>query len=457
MDLSPWQRIARTEVEGRRVVVCAPLAAMTDDAVGRLLDLGATGVFAVGLGRGTGQPPSESLDGYVSFDVRADSVVDQFDQHRRILGDPPERLRRTLDEFDPDCEARVLGSAFIGVAEIAGREVYGRQPAELARWEDKLRAEEVWDAAGLVREPAVVVPLDAGMVRDAVDEMDAGSGAVVAADGWHGAAERTRWITHADQVAGVVSEWSGVAEQVRVMPFIEGVPCSIHAVVFPDDVFAFFPVELFVLRRAGTTDLVYSGTGATWKPAPADREYMRSIAGAVGRVLREMVGYRGGVTIDGVMGRDGFCPTELNTRLGSGFAHAGGALPDMPWGAVQRALREGVEMPVPEVEVLDEIERRLAASRPVRGIRYGSWRRTHSTTTFGLDSVDGTTTVVDDAESAPGMARVGPHAMGTMIFVQPPGSEMGTRAAPAVADALRAVDRRLGFGLGPLEAAPSVR
>lgn len=457
MDLSPWQRVARAEVEGRRVVICAPLAAVTEGVVRRLRDLGAAGVFVVGLGRGTGDPPSDDLDGYVVFDIRADSVVDQFDQHREILRDPPERLREALDAFDPSCEARVLGSAFVGVAEIAGREVYGMQPAEFSRWEDKLLAEEVWDAAGVDREPAAVVPLSAAEVRDAVIEMDSGTGAVVAADGWHGAAERTRWIRHPREVAEVVSEWSGIAGRVRVMPFIEGVPCSIHAVVFPDAVYAFFPVELIVLRRPGTSDLVYSGTAATWRPAQGDREHMRSVAASAGRALREMIGYRGGITIDGVMGRDGFRPTELNTRLGSGFAHATAALPDMPWGAIQRALREGVAVPVPDSGILDEIERRFVDDPPVRGIRYGSWRRTTSTTVFGLASVDGTTVVVDDPEGAPGIARVGPHSMGTTIFVRPPAPDMGRRAGPAVADALRALDRRLGFGLGRLEAAPSVR
>ena len=103
------------------------------------------------------------------------------------------------------------------------------------------------------------------------------------------------------------------------MPFLEGVPCSIHGLVLPDGTAVFRPVELAILRGSGRRFL-FGGLGTTWDPPAADREAMRSLARDVGEHLREIAGYRGAFGIDGVLGRDGFRPTELNTRFAAGLA-----------------------------------------------------------------------------------------------------------------------------------------
>ena len=53
-------------------------------------------------------------------------------------------------------------------------------------------------------------------------------------------------------------------DRVRVMPFLDGGPCSIHGIVFPDHIAASRPVEMVTLRRG-------RGTGAG-SSTFADRE-----------------------------------------------------------------------------------------------------------------------------------------------------------------------------------------
>ena len=53
------------------------------------------------------------------------------------------------------------------------------------------------------------------------------------------------------------------------MPFLEGIPCSIHGVVFPDGVATFRPVEMVTLRRPGSNRLHYAGAATFWDPPAA--------------------------------------------------------------------------------------------------------------------------------------------------------------------------------------------
>src|SRR5690606_4075064 len=102
------------------------------------------------------------------------------------------------------------------------------------------------------------------------------------------------------------------AHRVRVMPFLDGIPCSIHGIVFDDAVSVLRPCEMVALRRPGRSDLYYAGMGSTWDPPAAARADMRALCRRVGEHLRRTVGYRGVFTVDGVLTRDGFRPTELN-------------------------------------------------------------------------------------------------------------------------------------------------
>ena len=97
---------------------------------------------------------------------------------------------------------------------------------------------------------------------------------------------------------------------VRVMPFLEGVPCSIHGFVLTDGVAAFRPVEQLVLRTPGGSRFTYAGVSTWWDPTQADRAEMRTAATGVGEFLGDRYGLRGGFAVDGVLTADGFLPTE---------------------------------------------------------------------------------------------------------------------------------------------------
>jgi hypothetical protein len=151
-------------------------------------------------------------------------------------------------------------------------------------------------------------------------DLDLGDGTVWAADareGFHGGASQTYWVRDETSRARAIDGLRAVCDRVRVMPFVEGVPCSIHGIVLPDGVVVLRPVEMVVLRR--DTEFVYAGCATYWDPTEEVRTQMRGVARRAGEQLAAEVGFRGTFTVDGVVGGDGFWPTELNPRFGAGI------------------------------------------------------------------------------------------------------------------------------------------
>lgn len=462
MDTAPYDRLLAEQVAGRRVVLVAPLGAVSDDMCEDLRARGATGVFVIGLGRGTGPGPSTALADRHVLPIRADDVMTQIRTESRLLADPPSGLVDALHRFDPRREAVVLGNAFSTSPTVAGRRVFGGRPPGYLRYDDKVAVDALWDLAGVARVPVRVVPCAPEPVAGAASELDRGAGVVLAADasrGWHGGAHGTRWARTQAELAEAVLGLSPQAEVVRVMPFLEGVPCSVHGMVFRERTIVFRPMELVILRRPGTTDLVYAGSSSTWDPPPDDRTAMRAAAVAVGDALRREQGYRGGFTIDGVLTADGFRPTELNTRLGSAFTHIASVTPEIPWGALQRALVEGMPVGGRPAELEAHALAAADATRSVRGVLFGSWRQLEETVAFGLRLACDRRLETVDGDGEAGAVQAGPHPTGMMVLLRS-GTEVvrpGERAGSFVAEAMTVVARRLGIDPGPLMAAPTVR
>ena len=205
---------------------------------------------------------------------------------------------------------------------ILGRQVVGGRPAAWLRMEDKIFAEEVWREAGVPAEPHHVVPVDRDALARATAAVAGPLGAVWsgdARDGFNGAGNYVRWVADdADQDAAYAF-FAPRCDRVRVMPFLDGVPCSIHGIVVPDGTAVFRPVEIVMLRKVGAREFVYGGLSTYWDPPTADREEMRAVARRVGHHLQSVHGYRGAFGIDGVLTADGFRPTELNTRMSAGL------------------------------------------------------------------------------------------------------------------------------------------
>jgi len=345
-DAAYYRELLRRRLRGCKVVVAFGQVAMLGDRVATLRDLGAADVFALAEGIGVGDldPADADFPWRAVGPAHTDTIMASLRGFDRALADLPVDVAAALDAFDPDRSALVLRSLWWAEDEIAGRTVWGpRQPAWV-RLEEKTIIDPLWDRAGVVRAPSQVVAADRAALAAAAAALDHGAGTVWAGDnreGWHGAGEYTRWVPDAAAVDDAVGFFAAHCDRVRVMPFLDGVPCSIHGIVCPDHVIALRPVEAVTLRVPGQTRLRYCSSSTTWDPPDADRESMRAMVRRVGALLRDEVGFRGTFTIDGVMTADGFRPTELNPRFGAGLATIARGVPELPIYYLDLAIADG--------------------------------------------------------------------------------------------------------------------
>jgi hypothetical protein len=176
---------------------------------------------------------------------------------------------------------------------------------------------------------------------------------------------------------------------------------------------------------------------------------MRAAARRVGNHLRDLVGFRGVFTIDGVVTADGFLPTELNPRFGAGLGPVARAA-DMPLLGISRLLIAG------EVEGLDpaEIERISVlggdAKRHLGGFMIVPMAMDETVESRG--HWDGATLTILDADGGNATLLRGPAAAGGMVrfTLDPDHVIAGTFATPVVREAFRAADTNWGTGIGEL-------
>ena len=296
---------------GRKVVLTGgPLAALTG-VCRRLRELGAERPFVLATGMGTGEPPGPEEAEWCVVELAAPDLVAEIRAAMRLLRLLPEGVAAALDRWDPRREALVLSPMFNELPQIAGRRVYGPRRPEWRRLEDKVVVDALWDDLGVPRAPSEVVPAEGAALRAAARRLDRGAGTAWAGDarqGFHGGAFCLRWVRGEEDAAEAAAFLAARCDRVRVMPFLEGIPCSIHGVVFPEGVASFRPVEMVTLRRPGSNRLRYAGAATFWDPPAADREVMRDLARRVGAGLRDRVGYRGAFTVDGGWRPRGSCP-----------------------------------------------------------------------------------------------------------------------------------------------------
>jgi hypothetical protein len=328
----------------RWIVIGGPIVGLAGLAV-QLRTLGAERPFLLGTIRGVGELPEMDAAEWRALDVRGPDVIAAFRLYEARLAEPPAEIQAALDAWDPEHRARAFGLIVLGdLPRVAGRARYGGRQPGWARLEDKVEIDAFWDAVGIRRAPSAIVPMQREALEAAQRDIDAGSGTVWAGDareGLHGGGVYARWVTSRAEAQEAETFFAAHCDRVRVMPFLEGIPCSIHGVVFPEGVAAFRPVELVTLRGRSPRRLVYSGVNTYWDPPAADREAMRALARLTGEALRARLDYRGPFTVDGVMTAEGFLPTELNTRVGAGLNRIGGAIPKLPLGLLGIAAQAG--------------------------------------------------------------------------------------------------------------------
>ncbi|MXY54095.1 MAG: hypothetical protein F4Y86_16430 [Gammaproteobacteria bacterium] len=459
-----YQDLLSPVFRGRKFLHAGGLAVMLASQARGLAAFGAARPFLLAHGRGTGEMPAPEEAELAVLPVHGEDVLDHFRQSEAALRQLPEAVQAAIDDWDPEREARALCGFMLderGMDVIAGRRRYAHRPAAWTALEDKVRVDAFWDSLGVHRAPSRIVPADHDALKKAARELDRGMGTVWAADarsGLHGGAEGLRWVRSGHDGSEAFEALAAIAYRVRVMPFLEGVPASIHGVVLPDGVAVFRPVELIVLRPDRGQRLLYAGCSNWFDPRPEDREAMRSLARRVGDGLRSSVGYRGAFTIDGVLAEEGFLPTELNARAGAGLGPLTRGLGDFPLTPLCWAAAHG--------EALDYraslLERAVLTSAD--GHRSGGgWivtpfkLREHGTMELARDGDDFTRRREPDEATASLVS--GPHPLGGFLSLRLTDAALpaGSPAAPEMVRALRLADRQLGSAFGPLTAARNAR
>ena len=448
----------RRTYAGRRWLVTADVLQPALRVGATLQQLGAHDVFALGASMGTGALAPGVR--HACLNVHSAGVMEGIRSSEAAMSRLPAELQQRIDDWDPHHEACAVTPLFSSGADVAGRRCWGARRPEWLALEDKTVVDRIWDECGLPRSPARVVPAQADALMGAHEALDAGRGTVWAADnreGWHGGATATRWV-HDEATARVTTAWMQAhADRVRVMPFLEGIPCSIHGMVFDDEVIAFRPCEMVVYRQPARGRFVYGRASTLWDPAPGDRAAMRDAARRVGRWLRERVQYRGTFTMDGVMGVDGFRPTELNPRFGAAISLMGRSLPGLDLYLLHLAIVEGVPLdfaPAGLESLLTEAadRHRQASTMQVLPRSFDTPRKEGF-----VRSPHGWKPAGDDPPHA--VAELGPAAMGSMLFISADPAHFPTGApfAPPMAELIGMLDQRWELGIGPLEAAQRVR
>jgi hypothetical protein len=261
-----------------------------------------------------------------------------------------------------------------------------------------------------------------------------------------------RWADDASRLERAVDALAPHCDRVRVMPYLDGIPCSLHGIVLPDGVCVLRPVEMVVSRKHDGT-FFYAGCATFFDPPPVVREEMRAAARRVGEHLRREVDFRGAFTVDGVATADGFRPTELNPRCGAGLMQIAKAA-EVPMSMLLDLVVAGVALPWSAAEVEAVV---LAAADATR--RGGTWSGVHGVECEGgewtLALSDGSWVEVVGDAPAGAVVSVGPAHGGTFVRAifdadrTPVGPPVARRAAAVWAWA----DARFGLGIGALQPA----
>ncbi len=308
---------------GRPVIVGPGILAARTELVSWLREVDAT-VLVLTYAHGAGPKPHPGECVVVDVEAPATSnVTEEMRALDHLARHLPDHAVSAIEDFDPDRRGVWVGGPFVTTDEpILGRPVVSGRPAAFQALEDKLLADSIWDAADVARAPREIVPADRDALAAATARLSGPLGCVWSGDtkqGFNGGGDYVRWVRD-DRDQRLAAAWFlPRCDRVRVMPFLDGVPCSIHGLVLPDGTAALRPVEISILRDESARTFRYGGLSTFWDAPPEDREEMRAATRRVGKHLRETYDYRGAFGIDGVLTADGFRPTELNTRASAGF------------------------------------------------------------------------------------------------------------------------------------------
>ena len=456
-----YEELLRPVFAGRKFLFVGNIAVGLRKLARQLTRLGAERPFLIAANQGTGDlPPPEEAELRV-LGIEKKNPIEEFRSLHRVVENLPLELRTDINAWDPSGSARLIfPSPLTEPLHVAGRKAYAARPPSWAALEDKVNIDAFWDAVGVNRAPSRIVPADHDALKSAAATLDRGLGTVWAADardGIHVGAVGVRWVQHGASGQESFASLRCMADRIRVMPFLEGIPASIHGIVFPDSVAVFRPVEMVVLRPTSGDRLHFAGCTTAFDPNPDDRMAMRDLARRVGVALRETVNYRGPFGIDGILSEDGYVPTELNAREGAGLARIAEAS-GLPLTPLCLAAAQGERLDYRP----DLLEQVIVESADARRICTG-WSVTSRK--FGVTRI---LDIVRDGsgyrEAQAGEPRdatlvVGPNSAGGFVrfVLNPDRIEKGPSAAREILQAFQFSDRVLGTDFGAFEVARNVR
>lgn len=457
---------------GRRWILGSDVLVGLTPLVARLASLGADGGLCIATASGVGTLPDAGFapDPIVVPSQASSTIMDALRATIEILANLPDDVVAAVERFDPQGEVLAIGPFFGDDRPMAGRRIWGGRPERWRALEDKTTIDAFWDRLGVTREPAVIVDAaDFDALWAATAEMDRyGTGAVWVGDskeGFNGGAEYVRRVASRADADTVHQALGPKCDRIRVMPMLEGIPCSIHGMVFATETIAIRPCEMLVLRKDDGTAFHYSGTATMWDPPVTEREAMRALAVRIGDELRATVGYRGVFTIDGIMTERGFRPTELNPRFGGGIWRIGRPIPQLPLLLLHLAVceRDDLDWRPNDLEALllslGDSQRSggglaLVAVGPEDSRFIGMSIRPGE----GSPLERATFYEDPDAPEAHWQVRYGPHPVGGFMGLEPKPEfqPVGQSLAPALADVINALDEHWSLGLGTLTPAKDV-
>ena len=426
-----------------------------------LRGIGAARPFLIAGSRGTGAVPTEDEAALRVLDVRG---ADPLGHNRNVqcaLADLPSEVQRAVDAWDPEDSARTLHTDPLAEPRpVAERGAYAARSAAWIALEDKVAIDAFWDAVGVPRAPSRVVAAEYEALRAAASALDRGHGRVWAPDtrnGLNAGAVGLRWVRSDDDGRDAADSLARIADRVRVMPFLEGIPASIHGIVFPDAVAALRPVEMLVLRPPTGDRLFYAGCSAWFDPNPEDRDAMRELARRVGAALHDRVGFRGTFSIDGVLAEEGFLPTELHPRPGAG-RHLRPRARRLPLIPLCLAIAEGERLDY-RPELLERAIVEAADGYRVCGGGRTTRRTLPDTGTINLVRAGDNYREAVSSEDPEATLLCGPGPIGGFLrfTLDPDRNEPGPSSAAQAAQAFRLADRLPDTEFGILEAPRNLR
>ncbi len=391
-----------------------------------------------------------------------ESSMDALRAEEEFKLNPSHELLDVLQRFDPDRLAVVIGQFVNTASHLDGRPFLAYRRPEWLALEDKTVVDSFWDRVGIERAPFAIAAVEAEELRNATKQLDSGTGVVWSGDsrdGFNGGAEYVHAVRNEVEFASALRFFATRCDQVRLMPFLEGIPCSIHGVVFPNYVAAVRPIEMVVLRRsaprAGEGLFNYRGCASFFDPSNIIRAQMIDVAKRVGEQLQNEVSFRGCFTVDGVATAKGFLPTELNPRLGAGLSQVFASIPEIPFNLLLDALVAGYELGLDPVQFERDL-RTYADNHRVGGTWGGASSEVVKTDSAPLVFDAGSWRWAVLGETPDGLVSSGTRSGAgyARLKFEPATMPVGQSVGPAAVAFWSFADSELGADVGPLASAP---